>query len=88
MISPSGRNDKLDGYWEETVGLRWGYCVLASLCDLAPLNLKVSHYGRNDKLWGHCGVTLCQLLYVINWCLGCYLVMTQKTQRGTKDTKR
>ena len=32
--------------------------MLATLCDLAPLNLKVSPCGRNDKLWGYGMVTV------------------------------
>ena len=35
-----------------------GYFVFATLCDIAPLNLKVSPYGRDDKRWGYGVVTL------------------------------
>ena len=38
---------------EETGFLFVNFFTLAFLCDLAPLNLKVSLYGRNDKLDGY-----------------------------------
>ena len=43
-----------------------GLLCVATLCDLAPLNLKVSPYGRNEQTMGlrggYFGVALCYFI--------------------------